>query len=70
VDFRADVLGLDGVSPHRTDRLDFGFGFAETGHAVAGFPLPAFFENFNALEALEDVAFSTSRAGRAETAML
>ena len=50
--------------------LCLAFGLAEAGDAVAGFPLAALFEEFDALEALEDVAFGASGAGGSETAML
>ena len=46
------------------------FGLAEAGDAVAGFPLAALFKDFDALEALHNVAFCASGAGGPETAML
>jgi len=50
--------------------LCLAFGFAEAGDAVTGFPLAALFEEFDALEALEDIAFCASGAGGSEAAML
>lgn len=47
-----------------------GLRFAQAGDAVALFPLTALFEDFQALKALEDIAFSAQGGGRAKTAML
>ena len=51
-------------------RLGVGFRFAKADDAVAFFPLAAAFENGDAFEALENVAFSAKGAGAAETGML
>lgn len=40
-------------------KLTFDAGLAEPGHAVAFFPLAAFLQDFDALEALQHVALST-----------
>ena len=45
-------------------------GFAQTADAVAFFPLTALFEEQHAFKPLENVAFCTRGAGRAQTAML
>jgi len=45
-------------------------GFAQTGDAVALFPLTAFFEQFGALKTLEHIPFATQGGGRAQTTML
>ena len=50
--------------------LGVGRGFGEAHHALVGFPGAAFFEEFDALEALEDVAFHRDGAGAFEAAML
>jgi len=50
--------------------LGFAFGFAKAGDAVAFFPLTAFFENFEALKALEHVPFAAQSGGCAQAAML
>jgi hypothetical protein len=47
-----------------------GLRFAQTGDAVAGFALAAFFEERRALETLEDIALAAQGGRRAETAML
>jgi hypothetical protein len=49
---------------------DAGLGFAQAGDSIAVFPLAAFFEDFDALEALEDVPFRAGCAGGAQAAML
>ena len=51
-------------------RLRFAFGFAEAGDAVAGFPLAAFFEEFEALKAFEHIPFTAQSGGCAQAAML
>src|SRR4051812_12966819 len=43
---------------------------AQAGDAVAGFPLAAFLEQGDALEALEDVTIGAGGTGRAQAAML
>jgi hypothetical protein len=43
---------------------------AQTRDAVAFLPLAAFLEDFDALEALHDIALATQRGRRAQTAML
>jgi hypothetical protein len=50
--------------------LDFRFGFAETGDAVALLPLTALFEKRRALETFEDIALAAQYGCRAQTAML
>ena len=50
--------------------LHVGLGFAEAGDAVAFLPLAALFEEFGALEALEDIALAPQGGRRAQTAML
>jgi hypothetical protein len=50
--------------------LHIRLGFAETGNAVAVLPLAALFEEFGALEALEDIALAAESGRRAQTAML
>ncbi len=45
-----------GEASSGTTRL-FWFGFTQPDDAVAGFPLPALFKQFDALEALEHVPF-------------
>ena len=50
--------------------LDFRFGFAETGDAVAAFPLTAFFKKRNTLETFEDIALAAKSGRCAQTAML
>jgi len=47
-----------------------GLGFAEAGDAVAGFPLAAFLEDFDALIAFEHIAFAAQGGRGAEAAML
>jgi hypothetical protein len=49
---------------------DAGLGFAQAGDSIAVFPLAALFEDFDALEALEDVPFCAGSAGGAQAAML
>ena len=50
--------------------LHCGLGFAEAGDAVAVLPLAAFLEQFDALEALENIALAAEGGRRAQTAML
>jgi len=50
--------------------LSFAFGLAQAGNAVAGFPLTAFLEQFQALKALEHVSFTAQGGGGAQTPML
>jgi hypothetical protein len=64
------VPARQGASPTLKKCSGLAFGLAQTSHAVAGFPLTALFEEFDALEALEDVALCTRGAGGAETTML
>ena len=56
--------------PNSNFKSSVGFGFAETGDTVAVFPLAAFFEDFNALKTLHDIALSTEGGSGAEAAML
>jgi hypothetical protein len=56
--------------PQIADASGFGFGFAETGNAVAGLPLAAFLQKFSALETLENIALAAQSGRRAEAAML
>jgi hypothetical protein len=50
--------------------LRFAFGLAEASDAVAFFPLAAFFEDFEALKALQDIPFSAQSGSCAQAAML
>ena len=50
--------------------LGLAFGLAEADYAVAIFPLTTFFEQFNALETLQNIAFRAQSAGATETRML
>lgn len=50
--------------------LDWGLGLAETGDAIARFPVTGLLEDLDALVALQDVAFSSKCAGSAKTAVL
>jgi hypothetical protein len=50
--------------------LGVGLGLAETENFVTGLPLAPALEDFDALEALQDVAFCGDGAGTLETAML
>jgi hypothetical protein len=43
--------------------LGFGLGLGEVHHTAAVFPLTALFEEINALETLQDVAFGCDGAG-------
>jgi hypothetical protein len=51
--------------PHRKKPrgLFVGLGFLQTDDLVTGFELTAFFEDFDAFEALQNVAFRRNRAG-------
>ena len=57
---------------HRQSQLRSGFRlrFAQAGDAVARFPIAAFFEQLNALVALENVAFGTQVGRGAEAGVL
>ena len=48
----------------------FPFGLAQAGDPLALFPLAAFLEQFQALEALQDIPFAAQRGSRAQTPML
>jgi hypothetical protein len=50
--------------------LRLAFGFAKAGDSVAFLPLTAFFEKFQALEALKNIPFSAQSGGCAQAAML
>lgn len=50
--------------------LNVRFRFRQAEHLAALFPLPALFEQFNALETLQDIAFGRDRAGAFQAAML
>ena len=54
----------------RRRRLSVGFGFREAHDFGAILPLSALFEEFNALETLQDVAFCGDSTGAFEAAML
>ena len=58
------------IRDSRFNELRFGLRLAQTGDAVAVFPLAAFLEKFRALKALEDIAFAAQSGRRAEAAML
>jgi hypothetical protein len=45
--------------------LGFGFGFPHADDAVAGFPLPTFFEQFDPLKPFQNVAFCAQHGGGA-----
>jgi hypothetical protein len=49
---------------------DVGLGLAQTLHAIAGLPLAALLEDFDALEALEDIAFHDEAGDALETFVL
>ncbi len=49
---------------------DVGLGLAETLHAVSGLPLTTLFQEVNALEALEYVAFNDESGDSLEAFML
>ena len=50
--------------------LDVRLGLAESLHAVAGFPLATFFQNINALKALQNIAFDDETGGALEAFVL
>jgi hypothetical protein len=52
------------------DGSDVGLGLAQTLHTVAGLPLTALFQEVDALEALEDVAFDDEAGSALETFVL
>jgi hypothetical protein len=54
----------------REQGSDFGLGLAETGDAIAGFPLTAFLEQVDAFEALQDVAFDDETGGALQAFVL
>jgi len=49
---------------------DFRLGLAQADHAVAFFPLPALLEQFDALEAFQDISFCAGGCCDAQAAML
>ena len=51
-------------------RLRVRLGFRKPDHLAAFFPLAALFEQLDALETLQNVAFRDDGAGSSETAML
>jgi hypothetical protein len=51
-------------------KLDVGLGLAETLHAIADLPLAALFEDVDALEALQHVAFNDEARDALETFVL
>jgi hypothetical protein len=50
--------------------LGVGLGLAEAEHAIAFLPLATLLEDFDALEALENIPLGGDGAGTFETAML
>jgi hypothetical protein len=48
----------------------FGFGFAEPSDAISGFPLVTLFEQSDALESFQNVAFRARSAGGAQATVL
>ena len=54
----------------RGGELDVRLGLAEALHAVAGFPLATFFQNINALKALQNIAFDDETGGALEAFVL
>jgi hypothetical protein len=54
----------------QTGRSGLFLGLAQTGDAVTLFPLAAFLEQLNALEALEHVSFAAQSGSRPQTTML
>jgi hypothetical protein len=50
--------------------LSVGLGLRQVHHAATLFPLSALFEQVNALETLQDVAFGRNGAGGTKAAML
>jgi hypothetical protein len=61
---------LDCLPSGKRKRSDFRLGLAETGDAVARFPLTALLEQVDAFEALEDVAFNYEAVGALEAFVL
>ena len=57
-------------TPNSAMKSGVRLGLAETGDPVAVFPLAAFFEEANAFEAFEYVAFTTHGGDGAQTTML
>ena len=51
-------------------RSNVGLGLAQTGDALASFPLAAFLEQLDALVAFKDVAFRAGHAGAAQAGVL
>jgi len=54
----------------KLDCLRVLLGFAQTGDSISGFPLPAPFENLDALEAFQNVSLCPRGAGGPQTTML
>jgi hypothetical protein len=50
--------------------LDVGLGLAKTLHAIASFPLAAFFEQIDAFETLQNVALNDETADTLEAFVL
>ena len=65
-----EALNVHRFGASTLDKSRFGLGFAKAGDAVALFPLAAFFEDFHALKALEDVAFGGDLAGAFQASVL
>ena len=55
---------------NRGSELDVRLGLAEALHAIAGFPLATFFQNINALKALQNIAFDDETGGALEAFVL
>jgi hypothetical protein len=51
-------------------KLRLAFGFPKARNAVPFLPLTAFFQEFNALKALEHIPFAAQSGSRAQTPML
>jgi hypothetical protein len=51
--------------PHSAFQSGFRLGLAQTSHAITRLPLAALFEEFDALEALQDISFCAKTAGGA-----
>ena len=62
--------GTAAESQYCNERLGVGLGLAKTEYPVALLPLATAFENFDALETLENVPLRRDGAGTFETAML
>jgi hypothetical protein len=54
----------------KLDCLRVRLGFAQTGHSISSFPLPAPFENLDTLEAFQNVSLCPRSAGGPQTTML